>query len=56
MFRFFLDLYRAKDLPNADLRYGYFTPAQWGCIVVLMIGLYVARREHVTPSYAVPAA
>ena len=56
MFRFFLDFYRATDLPNADLRYGYFTPAQWGCIVVLMIGLYVARRENPALSSAVPAA
>lgn len=35
--RFFLDFLRATDIPNSDLRYGEFTPAQWGMVAVIFI-------------------
>lgn len=35
-FRFFLDFLRATDLPNSDVRYYNFTPAQWGMLAVIL--------------------
>jgi len=43
--RFFLDFLRASDLPGADVRYFYLTPAQWGMIAVV-IGLTLALFWH----------
>jgi phosphatidylglycerol---prolipoprotein diacylglyceryl transferase len=37
--RFGLDFLRATDVPEPDARYFGLTPAQWGCIGVLVAGL-----------------
>jgi phosphatidylglycerol---prolipoprotein diacylglyceryl transferase len=39
-FRFALDFWRLKDV-----RYGPFTPGQWGAIALLLLGLWVLRRS-----------
>lgn len=46
--RFALDFLRATDVPEPDARYGGLTPAQWGCLLVLIagIGLLVWTRRH----------
>lgn len=40
--RFGLDFLRNTDLPKADVRWNGLTPAQWGCIVMFLIGVAVA--------------
>ncbi len=47
--RFILDFYRATDIPMADIRYASLTPAQWGCIILVVGGAYVwyRRKKHV---------
>lgn len=49
--RFFLDFLRATDLSYADPRYAGLTPAQWGCFVLLALGIYflVRARRPDTP-------
>lgn len=42
--RFLGDFLRRDDLPGADLRYHGLTAAQYGCIALLGVGLYLARR------------
>jgi phosphatidylglycerol:prolipoprotein diacylglycerol transferase len=42
--RFFADFLRNTDLPDADPRYLGLTPAQYGCIVVLAIGIHFLRK------------
>lgn len=37
--RFALDFLRIRDGETADLRYGLLTPAQWGCIGLLVFGV-----------------
>ena len=46
--RFFLDFLRAEDTPNKDPRYFGLTPAQYGCIIVIFvgIGLLVWTKKH----------
>jgi phosphatidylglycerol:prolipoprotein diacylglycerol transferase len=48
--RFALDFARATDLASSDSRYAQLTPAQWGCIGLLGVGLIVLRgafaRSH----------
>ena len=41
--RFGLDFLRANDLPGADARYFGLTPAQYGCILLLGIGIFLAN-------------
>lgn len=41
--RFFLDFLRAWDLPGADTRYFYLTPTQYGCLLLLLLGLVVSK-------------
>lgn len=44
--RFCLDFFRAYDLPGSDVRYGLFTPAQYGCMVLIVVGVaYIAQRR-----------
>lgn len=45
-FRFFLDFLRATDLPHSDIRYYYLTPAQWGCIIVFGLGIYIFSKAQ----------
>lgn len=49
--RFFLDFLRAVDIPNADIRYFGFTPAQYASIIALFFVIYFIfyfyRRERV---------
>jgi phosphatidylglycerol:prolipoprotein diacylglycerol transferase len=39
--RFVLDFSRATDMADADARYLYLTPAQWGCIGLFAAGMYL---------------
>jgi phosphatidylglycerol:prolipoprotein diacylglycerol transferase len=39
--RFAMDFLRIRDIENADPRYGEFTPAQWACIVLFGLGLWM---------------
>jgi phosphatidylglycerol:prolipoprotein diacylglycerol transferase len=41
--RFGLDFLRANDLPGADARYYGLTPAQYGCLLLLAIGILLAN-------------
>ena len=41
--RFGLDFLRATDLPGADARYLGLTPAQYGCVLLLGLGIYLAN-------------
>lgn len=44
--RFCLDFFRAYDLPGSDVRYGLFTPAQYGCVLLIVIGVaYIVQRK-----------
>ena len=63
--RFVLDFLRARDLAGADPRYLGLTPAQWGCALMLAVGLFLVYRaagqakrvEQWHPAHAVdPAA
>jgi phosphatidylglycerol---prolipoprotein diacylglyceryl transferase len=40
--RFGLDFLRATDVPEPDPRYFHLTPAQWGCVLVLVAGIGLA--------------
>jgi phosphatidylglycerol:prolipoprotein diacylglycerol transferase len=40
--RFAMDFLRIRDSEAADPRYGGLTPAQWCCMALLVLGLYVA--------------
>jgi phosphatidylglycerol:prolipoprotein diacylglycerol transferase len=42
--RFLGDFLRATDLPGSDLRYAGLTIAQYGCLALAGMGLYVAAR------------
>ncbi|HVH48101.1 MAG TPA: prolipoprotein diacylglyceryl transferase family protein [Labilithrix sp.] len=42
--RFAMDFLRVRDIENADPRYGSFTPAQWACIGLFGLGLFMVRR------------
>ncbi len=46
--RFFLDFLRAGDVRWADARYWSLTPAQYGCLALLLAGIYLAatRKRH----------
>ncbi|HEX8954426.1 MAG TPA: prolipoprotein diacylglyceryl transferase [Polyangia bacterium] len=46
--RFGLDFLRATDVPEPDARYFGLTPAQWGCILVLIAGIALIAwtRRH----------
>lgn len=46
--RFILDFFRAYDLPNADIRFGSLTPAQYFAIVCVGLGVWLLRRERAT--------
>lgn len=39
--RFAMDFLRVKDVENADPRYGNFTPAQWACIALFLLGVFM---------------
>ncbi len=42
--RFGLDFLRNNDLDHQDVRYFNLTPAQWGCFVMLGLGVWVLSR------------
>ncbi|MBN1337109.1 MAG: prolipoprotein diacylglyceryl transferase [Deltaproteobacteria bacterium] len=56
--RFLLDFLRAEDLAGSDLRYAGLTPAQYGCIVLVAVGLALVgwrrTRRDETPAAPVP--
>lgn len=41
--RFAMDNFRIKEGNSADLRYGSLTPAQWGCIGLFLVGLWMVK-------------
>lgn len=48
--RFFLDFLRNEDLSNADVRYAGLTPAQYGCLVIIGLGVFtISRGRHRPP-------
>lgn len=48
--RFFLDFLRAYDLPDSDIRYGGLTPAQYGSILLFIVGFWLVFRIRVKGS------
>ena len=40
--RFFMDFLRNDDLKNQDVRWASLTPAQWGCLVMILAGAALA--------------
>lgn len=42
--RFLLDFFRATDLSLSDARYLSLTVAQWGSVLLILIGLFYAKR------------
>jgi phosphatidylglycerol:prolipoprotein diacylglycerol transferase len=46
--RFVLDFFRASDLVGSDVRYWLFTPAQYGCVVFVFlgVGIYIFMRNR----------
>ncbi|KKR49208.1 MAG: Prolipoprotein diacylglyceryl transferase [Candidatus Magasanikbacteria bacterium GW2011_GWC2_40_17] len=44
MGRFLLDFLRADDIAGADARYGGFTVAQWGSLILVFIGLKLLKK------------
>ena len=53
--RFFFDTLRATDLSYVDARYFGLTPAQYGCILLVIYGLWGLATKRATPAGA-PAA
>jgi phosphatidylglycerol:prolipoprotein diacylglycerol transferase len=47
--RFGLDFLRATDLPGSDLRYWGLTAAQYGCVVLTFIGLFMLLLRSPVP-------
>ncbi len=41
--RFAMDFLRIRDVNNADPRYGSFTPAQWSCVALFCLGLWMVN-------------
>jgi phosphatidylglycerol:prolipoprotein diacylglycerol transferase len=54
--RFFLDFYRAWDLPGADARYWSLTPAQYGSAAACIAGAVWLARMRRTRHSATPGA
>jgi phosphatidylglycerol:prolipoprotein diacylglycerol transferase len=55
--RFGLDFLRATDFERSDERYAGLTPAQWACIALLAVGVWLLRREDTTsPPQSEPPA
>lgn len=52
--RFALDFLRAHDVADADPRYAGLTPAQWGCFLLLAVGVYFSW--HAATSAEKPSA
>lgn len=46
--RFVLDFFRAWDLPGSDARYLFLTPAQYGALLAVALGIWLARKERVS--------
>ena len=50
--RFGFDFLRNTDLQNADVRWAGLTPAQWGCILLVVAGTALYTKVRKTPIYA----
>lgn len=50
--RFGLDFLRNTDLESADTRWANLTPAQWGCVLMFLAGLFLWSRVLRTPAEA----
>jgi len=46
--RFVLDFFRAWDLDNSDVRFLNLTPAQYGCLVMVAVGIWLTVRSRKT--------
>lgn len=44
--RFFLDFFRAVDIPVADVRYFGLTPGHYGSIALVIVGAYLLTRPR----------
>jgi phosphatidylglycerol:prolipoprotein diacylglycerol transferase len=53
--RFVLDFMRASDEEGGDLRYLHLTPAQWGCFVFFIVGLWLVAKLRASKRDASPA-
>jgi phosphatidylglycerol:prolipoprotein diacylglycerol transferase len=53
--RFFLDFLRAPPELGGDVRYAGLTPAQWGSVGLLLVGVAVALWLRSRPEVVVPA-
>lgn len=42
--RFFLDFLRAVDLSSSDIRFMSLTPAQYGCIILIIMLFYIKHK------------
>ncbi len=42
--RFILDFWRATDILGADARYLGLTPGQYGSIILIIVGIYLAKK------------
>jgi phosphatidylglycerol:prolipoprotein diacylglycerol transferase len=55
--RFGLDFLRASDVARPDERYAGLTPAQWACMLCLLVGIWLLRRPgEVAPFSSPPPA
>ncbi len=52
--RFVLDFFRARDVAISDSRYLELTPAQWLCLLLFGVGLWLARRVSGRPVEPAP--
>jgi phosphatidylglycerol:prolipoprotein diacylglycerol transferase len=50
--RFLLDFVRATDLTVSDARYLHLTPAQYGSIILLLLGGWVIWKHRDTPQHS----
>lgn len=46
LIRFVLDFFRAYDLVGADVRYYGLTPAQYGSVLMMVVGVYLLSHEQ----------
>jgi phosphatidylglycerol:prolipoprotein diacylglycerol transferase len=53
--RFGLDFLRATDVSRPDERYAGLTPAQWACIALLAVGIWLLTRKGEVLPFGPPA-
>jgi phosphatidylglycerol:prolipoprotein diacylglycerol transferase len=53
--RFMLDFLRAPPVEGGDIRYGLLTPAQWACVAMFGVGVWLLRHVAARERGATPA-